>query len=109
MADVAEFKQHDTLSAFVATLTGKSAAGDVVDLTAAQSIKVIAKQKGQPLFARAPDSATALGVVTMSWQTNDLAVAGLILLEVEVTWAAGKVQTFPGDGYMYAKVIPDLG
>lgn len=110
MADVATYKQHDTLSAFVATLTGKVAPNDVVDLSALplSSVRVLAKQNGGALFARSADSATALGVVTMQWQAGDLAAVGVISLEVEVTWAAGKVQTFPGNTYLYANVIADL-
>lgn len=111
--DVAVFKQHDTLAAAVITCTGKVTPGDVVDLSGVPltSIRVLAKQRGVSLFAtdRHPDSASSTGVVTMQWQTGDLATVGMILLEVEVTWAPGKVQTFPGDAYLKAMVMADLG
>lgn len=78
----------------------------VVDLTAASSVFVIGVRDGTVLFNRAATSATSLGVVTMLWQTADTTTAGVVEVEVQVTWSGSKPQTFrPPD---MVTIAPDL-
>lgn len=77
-----------------------------VDLTVATSVSVIGVRDGVVLFNRAATSSTALGVVTMLWQSGDTNLAGVIEVEVQVTWSGAKPQTFrPPD---VVTVAPDL-
>lgn len=81
--------------------------GTAVDLTTATAVKVIGQLDGSPLFSRAADSATADGVVTMSWQSADTATTGQIAVEVEVTWPGSKPQTFRPPEVIH--VLADFG
>jgi hypothetical protein len=99
-------KRGDTIPPLSITLTDN---GAVVDLTTATTIKIIAVRAGAPVFTRTV-TGTSLGVVNMPWQTTDTAVAGMMTLEVEVTWPQPfAVQTFPADSVLYVNVVPDLG
>lgn len=79
-----------------------------VDLTTATSVKVIGvRDDGTSVFSRAATSATALGVVTMNWQSGDTTTVGNIRVEVEVTWPGSKPQTFrPSE---LVEVVADYG
>lgn len=46
---------------------------------------------------------------TYAWEDEDTAEAGTYIGEIEVTLANDAVQTFPADGYLTIKVVPDLG
>src|SRR5690349_5999933 len=98
-------KQHDTLPALSITCTSQ---GSPVDLTAASSVRIIGSMEGQQLFA---DSTTGTdqGVVTRAWDAEDTDTAGVLLVEVEVTWPGGGIETFPPDGYLTVLITPDLG
>lgn len=48
------------------------------------------------------------GVLRLDWASGDLATAGTLLLEFEVTLASGAVETYPQDGYIYLQVRTDL-
>lgn len=98
-----EIKRGDTLPPLTITLTDDGA----VDLTAAQSIRVIGTRAGVEVFDRTA-TGDAAGVVVMDFQTGDTDTVGRILVEVEVTWDDG-VQTFPPDTYLAVDVTPDLG
>ena len=53
--------------------------GTPVNLTTTTAQRIIGKKDGAVLFDRAPTSSTlASGVVTMLWQTADLATSGEI-------------------------------
>jgi len=99
-------KQHDTIPQLSVTLSDD---GQVVDVSVATTIKVIAVRAGTPVFSRTV-SGTSLGVVTMDWQPADTAVPGILELEIEVDWpAASAVQTFPASGRLRVNIEPDLG
>jgi hypothetical protein len=99
-------KQHDTAPSLRATITDN---GAPVDLTPTTGVKVIGKRNGTLVFSRAATTATNLGVVTMSWQTGDTALPGLIAIEIELTWPDATVQTIPPNGYLGVLIDPDLG
>lgn len=50
-----------------------------------------------------------LGLVTYSWQPEDTDAPGEYNAEFQVTWPAGKTQTFPAHGYVTIVVEKDLG
>lgn len=102
--------QHDLLPALEVTceeVDPVTKARSVVDLTTATSVKVIGVKDGAVLFNRAATSSTALGVVTMAWQSGDTATSGTIAVEVEVTWPGNKPQTFRPTSLV--EVVADYG
>lgn len=101
-------KQHDTSPSLQATITDTDA-GTPVNLTTASAVKVIGKLNGQVVFSRVATSVTNNGVVTMNWQAADTALAGLLMVEFEITWPDGTVQTMPPTGHLYVLIEPDLG
>jgi len=48
------------------------------------------------------------GTVQYTWQSGDTSVAGVYLAEFEVTYADGKVESFPNVGYMQVNIKPEL-
>jgi hypothetical protein len=48
------------------------------------------------------------GEVTYAFAAGGLTVPGEYLVEWEVTFAGGKKQTFPNDGYSIITVVPQL-
>ena len=48
------------------------------------------------------------GQVEYEWEVGDIPEAGGYYAEVEVTFAAGEIETFPNDGYIHVAVIADL-
>lgn len=98
-------KQHDTSPPLRATITDGGSAVDFTPVT----VKVIGSRNGTVVFSRPATTKTNLGVVTMSWQPADTAVAGLISVEIEATFPDGTVQTYPQSGYLTVMVDPDLG
>ncbi len=98
-------KRGDTVPDLSITVTDN---GTIVDLTTATTVKVIGTINGSLIFSRVV-TGTALGVVTMPWQPADTATAGMLEIEVEVTWpGTGKIQTFPADGVLRVNVEQDL-
>lgn len=71
-----------------------------VDLTGA-TLNVHIRKPDATVINRpvtADDQTLNPGGWSMPWQTGDLDTAGRYAVELEVTWSAGRVQTFPGDG-----------
>lgn len=88
-----------------------SPAGAPVDLTGASVRFLLAAQAGgTPLVdGTATIVDAAQGIVEYAWAPGDLQAAGQYLAEFEVTWPDGRVQTYPGDGYITVAVVADLG
>jgi hypothetical protein len=51
----------------------------------------------------------ANGEVSYAWLSGDTATAGIYRAEFEVTDTAGKVETYPTEGYIDVEIVPDLG
>lgn len=85
--------------------------GTPLNITAAASAKVIIKPTtgGAALTFTAAITDAVNGEVTYVWQTGDTATAGVYDMEVEITWAAGGIQTFPNDSYESLEIKADLG
>lgn len=48
-------------------------------------------------------------VIEYQWQTGDTDITGLRPAEFEVTYADGRVETFPTDNSLAVHIRPDLG
>lgn len=114
MTDV--MKRGDLAPRWQATLyDGPPEAGNEVDLSNANDVKVICWFDGEVLFTRAlADGVTrgtgaTQGLVTMPWETGDTDHVGELMFEVEVTWPGPMPQTFPADGYLTTRIVQDLG
>lgn len=82
--------------------------GNPVALSGAASIRVLGMLNGAALFDHAVTGAGDDGIVAVTLDPSDTEKAGRVQVEVEVTWAAGQVQTFPPDGYLIMKISADL-
>jgi len=49
------------------------------------------------------------GRVKYSWSATDTDTAGTYESEVQVTFANGKIRTFPSDGYFLVEITDDVG
>jgi hypothetical protein len=103
-------KRNDRMPSLETTLYNGSVP---LDLTAATSVKMIAKGFG----ATTPKIDAAMtvvapatgGVVRYDWLAADTDTAGTYRLEFEVTWNTGKKQTIPNHGYDELVIAEDLG
>ena len=99
-------KRGDTKPDLSITLSDN---GQVVDVSVATTIKVIASMNGAPVFTLTV-TGSSTGIVTMNWQPADTAIPGMLELEVEVAWPQPfAVQTFPASGRLRVSIEPDLG
>mgnify|MGYP001029065525 CR=1 FL=1 len=48
------------------------------------------------------------GWVSYPWVAGDTDVVGLYQGEIELEWSAGRVQSFPAEGYLTVKITEDL-
>ena len=53
-------------------------------------------------------TATGTPTVEYSWQAGDTATAGLYEAEFRVTYADGKIETFPNEGFIPVRVNEDV-
>jgi hypothetical protein len=53
-------------------------------------------------------TATGTPTVEYQWQTGETANAGVYEAEFRVTYADGRVETFPNDGFISVKVSEDV-
>lgn len=93
-------------------LTLLDAAGAPVNLTGA-TVRFIMATSATPraivVDAVAVLADAASGRVDYVWGATDTATAGSYVAEVEVTYASGRVQTFPTSGYFDITINEDLG
>lgn len=114
-----EMKVGDTAPTVFGTL--KDATGAPVDIAGASlRFIVAAKAKGATPAQTVVDAAAAnlqvndgsdgsKGKWSYAWQEGDVAEKGLFSGEVEVTFAAGQVQTYPTVSYLTVNFTDDLG
>jgi hypothetical protein len=104
-----EVKRGDTAPVFRAQCLDYTTP---VDLTAATQVRFLMQTvEGTPVVTALmtkDDQTASPGWVRYAWLANDLATAGIFTAEVEVTWADGKVQTFPRGEYVYVIVTDDI-
>ena len=53
-------------------------------------------------------TATGTPTVEYSWQAGDTATAGLFEAEFRVTYAGGKIETFPNSGFIAIRISEDI-
>ena len=84
--------------------------GFPIDLTAADTIKVIMKTElGAALVFTADTYDAVNGGIEYEWLSGDTDTSGEYNLEVEIEWAAGGFQTVPNSGYDLLTIEDDLG
>lgn len=101
-------KRGDTAPILVATF--KDSAGDAVLISGA-SVKILVYTLGgtEVFSASMSVSSEVAGTAEYEWQLTDTATPGTYLVEFEVTFADGSVETFPNTGYEMLVVKGDLG
>ena len=101
-------KRGDTRTAIKATL--KTPAGAAADLTGATARFLLADLRGVLKIDKQIDVLDATeGKVMVVLEATEVDVAGSFRAEFEVTFDDGRVETYPNDGYISIKIIPDLG
>ena len=101
-------KRGDTRMAIRATL--KTPTGAAVDLTGATVRFLLADLRGVLKIDKQIDVLDATeGKVMVVLEATEVDVAGSFRAEFEVTFDDGRVETYPNDGYISVKIIPDLG
>lgn len=107
---VLHYKRGDTAPRFRARCLNDTTP---VNLASAVDVQLLMRTFAGTTIVDAPmtleDQTSLPGWVRYDWAAADLDVAGDYRAEVQVTWAGGKVQTFPADGYVTILVHKDLG
>lgn len=113
MATTKTFKRNDTGppitivcldGANPQNLTDAASAKFLMGTINAQGVASV-KAQGAMTF----DADRSTGKVTYDWQAADLDTVAEYKAEVEITWANGDKQTFPGTGYLTIIVVADVG
>lgn len=108
-------KQNDRRPLFVVGLKddfGESTES-AVDLTTATGAVFNMRLASSPFTVKVNRGSAAItnaaaGEVTYTWGTADTTLNGTFDAEVEIAWADGKVETFPGAGYFEVIVWDDI-
>jgi hypothetical protein len=81
-----------------------------VDLTDASVRFYMRARNGAVVVDAAATVATPTGTPTVeyAWQPDDTATAGLYEAEFEVTYADGRIETFPNDGFIKVRMQEDI-
>lgn len=82
-----------------------------VDLSGASVSFSMAAEAGPPILYRAPAEVvtTTPPVVQYAWQAGDTDRAGMFDAEFVVTFADGRVETFPNSGFIPVTIAADAG
>ncbi len=100
-------KQNDSSPIIRAKLRG--AGNALLNLSAATVNFRMQKSSGENVIQGAAEIFDpSEGAVQYIWQSGDTSVAGVYLAEFEVTYADGKVESFPNVGYMQVNIKPEL-
>lgn len=101
-------KQNDQGGVIRSTLADENG---VVNLGTATQVLLRMTQRvsGTTKTLTAAVADAAGGIVSYTWQASDLAEAGTYDAEFEVTFAGGKIDTFPSMEYNEIEVTPELG
>jgi len=100
-------KQGDTHQSMVVALCYDD--GTPIDLTDSTVRFIMVSAAGATVTDRPVTVSDASnGQVTIDWQAEDTAEAGLFTAEFEITTPFGKKQRVPGDGYLTVEILPRL-
>lgn len=101
-------KRGDTISRTFVLYNGNVP----LDLTAATSVRIIARLPGaaSPKFVKVITTGLdATGQLVFAPDAIDVDTDGTYDLEFEITWNTTKVETIPEDGYDQLVILKDLG
>lgn len=101
-------KQNDTSPAMLATL--QDASGTAVNLTAATvrfHMRAIGATQTK-VNAAATITDAPNGIVRYNWSASDTNTVGQFQAEFQVTYADGKIETFPNDSYLPVEITDDI-
>jgi hypothetical protein len=100
-------KRGDYRAAIKASL--KDASGQPVNLANCIAKFLMADLRGKVKVSRDAIIQDAVnGIVWFIFEANEVDEAGTFLGEFEVTYADGRVETFPNEGYMTVRINQDL-
>lgn len=107
-----ETKQNDTRPLMIAQLIDDD--GAIINLTAATSVKMIARSRGSSGAPKINAACTFFnrptGEVLYTWVSADTSSAGNFDFEFEITWNDGGTETIPrGNTYFDLLIGDDLG
>ena len=105
VTDLLQVKRGDTAPPMPLTLTDD---GVPVDLSSATRIRVIAVAGGTAVIDDPGLSGSDVGVVVRPWLPAETATVQEYQVEVKVTWPDTTIRTFPADGALTVRVVPDL-
>lgn len=104
-----KIKQNDTKPLEV-TLTVNRKKINLTGSTVRFSMKPAVVGAGPSVVRQLATIVDALnGDVLYPWTSVDTSVAGIYRAEFEVTDTAGKVETYPTEGYLDIEIVADLG
>lgn len=107
MADIFYIKRNDTSPAIAQQLLNGS--GVAVDLTGASVRFHMSSSAGVLIVdAAATIDVAATGMVSYQWQAADTALSGTFSQEWEVTYAGGRIETFPNNKHNTIVITKDL-
>jgi len=100
-------KQNDSSPTIRATLKG--ADGASLNLSGATVSFFMKRDSGDTVIQGAADLFDpSQGIVQYEWVSGDTAIAGSYGAEFEITYADGKVETFPNSGKIQVNITPKL-
>ena len=101
-------KENDTSPEYQTTL--QDASGTAVDVTGATiRFHMYTQDKTTAKIDAAATIVTAAsGIVKYTWQAGETDTSGWYWGEFEVTYSDSSIETFPNDGYLSIKILPEL-
>ena len=113
-AGIVTMRRGDSAPSLTFSLKNRSPEGTDTpsDLTTATGLRLILTgRRGRTKLERTPsvNIPATDGQGTYDWQSQDLFFAGIYKVEVEVTFGANDVRTYPNVGEAYVVVKDDLG
>lgn len=101
-------KQNDTSPAMLATLQdANGAAVNILGATIRFHMRAIGSTQTKVNSAATIVNA-ATGEVRYNWSASDTNTVGAFQAEFQVTYADGKIETFPNDGYIPVEITDDI-
>lgn len=100
-------KKDDTYPPITAILQRD---GSAIDLSGATVQFQMALQGESALTVDAAATVTDAenGEVEYSWDAADTDVVGIYEAEFVITYASGRIETFPNDHFLYIEIVEDL-
>lgn len=101
-------KQGDTSPDFVADLKNPDKSAVVLTGATVKFHMRSSRRGSTPLVGNASIVDAFIGRVKYEWTSSDTASVGDYEVEFEVTFADGKVETYPNDGYLEVSISEEI-